>query len=64
MDLSLLAMYNAMMYNNGLPEMDDLPEAVRIQNRFGEFLAEPTQEEKEAAMEFGMNLSSKKAGGA
>lgn len=63
MDLSLLCMYNAMMYNNGLPEVDELPEAIKIQNRFGEFLAEPTQEEKEAAMEFGMNLSGVKDGG-
>jgi hypothetical protein len=60
MDASLLGIYNAMMYNNGLPESDELPESIRVQNMFGEFLEAPTLDEQNAAMEFGISFPSKK----
>lgn len=62
MDLCMLSIYNATMFNNGLPEVSELPESVRVQNRFGEFLPEPTQEEKNAALEFGMQLTRAQGG--
>lgn len=62
MDLCMLSIYNATMFNNGLPEVSELPENIRVQNRYGEFLPEPTQEEKNAALEFGMQLKSSQGG--
>lgn len=58
-DMCLLSMLNAIRFNNGLSELTELPEDMKVQDKFGEFLPEPTQDEKNAMMEFGMALQRK-----
>ena len=53
-DTMMLSMVNAYRFNNGLSEIPELPEDVRIQDRLGEFMAAPTAEEKSVMMDLGM----------
>lgn len=53
-DTMMLSMVNAYRFNNGLSEIPELPEDVRIQDRLGEFMAAPTAEEKSVMMDLGL----------
>ena len=53
-DLMMLSMTNAYRFNNGLSEIPELPEDMRIQDKLGEFLETPTMEEKNTMLELGM----------
>lgn len=53
-DTMMLSMTNAYRFNNGLSEIPELPEDVRIQDRLGEFMAAPTAEEKSVMMDLGL----------
>lgn len=53
-DAMMLSMVNAYRFNNGLSEVPELPEDVRIQDRLGEFMAAPTAEEKSVMMDLGL----------
>lgn len=53
-DAMMLSMTNAYRFNNGLSEIPELPDNMRIQDLLGEFLATPTQEERSTMMELGL----------
>ena len=53
-DAMMLSMTNAYRFNNGLSEIPELPEDMRIQDKLGEFLETPTMEEKNLMMELGI----------
>ena len=53
-DTMMLSMVNAYRFNNGLSEIPELPEDVRIQDRLGEFMPAPTAEEKSVMMDLGL----------
>lgn len=53
-DAMMLSMVNAYRFNNGLSEVPELPEDVRIQDRLGEFMAAPGAEEKSVMMDLGL----------
>ena len=53
-DAMLLSMVNAYRFNNGLSEIPELPDDVRIQDRLGEFMAAPSAEERSVMMDLGL----------
>lgn len=53
-DAMMLSMTNAYRFNNGLSEIPELPEDMRIQDKLGEFLETPTMEERSTMLELGM----------
>ena len=53
-DAMMLSMTNAYRFNNGLSEIPELPEDMRIQDKLGEFLDTPTMDERNIMMELGM----------
>lgn len=53
-DAMMLSMTNAYRFNNGLSEIPELPDNMRIQDLLGEFLATPTQEERSTMMDLGL----------
>lgn len=61
-DAMMLSIVNAMRYNNGVSEIVELPEELRVQDLLGEFVEEPTYGEKQMLLELGLNVS-KKSGG-
>lgn len=54
LDAQILAITNTMRMNNGLSELVELPEELQVQDRLGEFMAEPSFKERETMMELGM----------
>ena len=53
-DAMMLSMLNAYRFNNGLSEIPELPDNMRIQDVLGEFLAAPSKEERSVMIELGM----------
>ena len=60
-DGMMLSIINAMRFNNGVSELVELPEELRVQDLLGEFVDEPTYGEKQKLFELG--LFGGKAGG-
>lgn len=61
-DAMMLSIVNAMRYNNGVSEIVELPEELRVQDLLGEFVEEPTYGEKQMLFDLGLNVT-KKSGG-
>ena len=61
-DAMMLSIVNAMRFNNGLSDLMELPEDMQVQDRLGEFIDEPTLEEKQTMMELGLYGSGKPGG--
>lgn len=61
-DGMMMSIVNAMRYNNGVSELVELPEELRVQDLLGEFVEEPTYGEKQMLFELGLNVSQKKPG--
>lgn len=53
-DAMMLSMINAYRFNNGLSELAELPENMRIQDKLGEFLENQPQRERDLMLELGM----------
>lgn len=53
-DAMMLSMINAYRFNNGLSELAELPEDMRIQDKLGEFLENQPQRERDLMLELGM----------
>ena len=53
-DAMMLSMINAYRFNNGLSELAELPEDMRIQDKLGEFLGNQPQRERDLMLELGM----------
>lgn len=53
-DAMMLSMTNAYRFNNGLSELAELPEDMRIQDKLGEFLENQPQRERDLMLELGM----------
>ena len=54
-DAMMLSMVNAYRFNNGLADLIELPEDMKVQDKLGEFLETPTEFEKGLRNELGMN---------
>lgn len=61
-DAMMLSIINAMRYNNGVSELVELPEELRVQDLLGEFVEEPTYGEKQMLFELGLNVAKKPGG--
>lgn len=61
-DGMMLSIINAMRFNNGVNELVELPEELRVQDRLGEFVEEPTFGEREVLFELGITVPKKSAG--
>lgn len=53
-DAMMLAIVNAMRFNNGVSEIAELPEDMRIQDLLGEFVDEPGSGERETLVDLGI----------
>lgn len=53
-DSMMLSMINAYRFNNGLSDIVELPEDLRVQDRLGEFVEAPTMDERNIMNELGM----------
>ena len=53
-DAMMLSMINAYRFNNGLSELAELPEDMRVQDKLGEFLENQPQRERDLMLELGM----------
>lgn len=53
-DAMMLSMINAYRFNNGLSELAELPDDMRIQDKLGEFLENQPQRERDLMLELGM----------
>ena len=62
-DGMMLSIINAMRFNNGVNELVELPEDLRVQDRLGEFVDEPTFGEREVLFELGITVPKKPVGG-
>lgn len=60
-DAMMLSIVNAMRFNNGVNELVELPEELQVQDVLGEFVEEPSYDERQLMMELGANP--KRAGG-
>lgn len=54
-DSMMLSMINAYRFNNGLSEITELPEDLRVQDRLGEFVDAPLLSERNNMNELGMS---------
>lgn len=54
-DAMMLSIVNAMRFNNGVSDLVELPEDMRVQDVLGEFVDEPGYDERQLMMELGLN---------
>ena len=53
-DAMMLSIVNAMRFNNGMTELPELTEELEIRDRLGEFVKQPSVQERNTMMELGM----------
>lgn len=59
-DGMMLSIINAMRFNNGVGELVELPEELRVQDLLGEFVESPNGQDGKLLMEFGLNVKKTK----